>query len=446
MISVLGDNKRTALVRKNIIFSFLIKGWSCLVMFLMVRLTLDYLGEYQNGVWLTISSMLVLIDNMDIGLGNGLRNTLATELAHGNIEKAREAVSTTFFMLIIVIVPVALILIGITQGIDVYRFNNVNPFLVPNLETIIVVAIIFICSTFVFKFIGNFYLGLQLPAANNLLVTCGQTLALAATFIFYLTTERSLLIVAIVNTASPLAVYLLAYPYTFYHKYKNLRPSYRFFNKDRLKGLFSIGVKFFILQIAGAVIFQTSNIIISKLFTPSAVTPYQISYRYFSLVLLAFSIICTPYWTATTDAYERHDFEWIKKSERRMRIIFLLMLVLISIMTAVSGIVYHVWIGNSTTIPLYLTIGMGVYFFVLILSLGYSYFLNGMGLLRIQLITTTISAIIYIPCTYLGYYVSHNILSIIVVLILVNLPGLCMNIVQFRKVVNGTASGIFLKK
>lgn len=167
MISVLGDNKRTALVRKNIIFSFLIKGWSCLVMFLMVRLTLDYLGEYQNGVWLTISSMLVLIDNMDIGLGNGLRNTLATELAHGNIEKAREAVSTTFFMLIIVIVPVALILIGITQGIDVYRFNNVNPSLVPNLETIIVVAIIFICSTFVFKFIGNFYLGLQLPAANS---------------------------------------------------------------------------------------------------------------------------------------------------------------------------------------------------------------------------------------------------------------------------------------
>lgn len=147
---------------------------------------------------------------------------------------------------------------------------------------------------------------------TTLLVTCGQTLALAATFIFYLTTERSLLIVAIINTASPLAVYLLAYPYTFYHKYKNLRPSYRFFNKDRLKGLFSIGVKFFILQIAGAVIFQTSNIIISKLFTPSAVTPYQISYRYFSLVLLAFSIICTPYWTATTDAYERHDFEWIK--------------------------------------------------------------------------------------------------------------------------------------
>ena len=65
-----GKEQRTVLLRKNIFFSFLIKGWSALAIFLTVPLTLSCLGVYENGVWLTISSVLLLIDNLDIGLGN----------------------------------------------------------------------------------------------------------------------------------------------------------------------------------------------------------------------------------------------------------------------------------------------------------------------------------------------------------------------------------------
>ena len=71
------NDTRLALVLKNIISSFAIKGWSAIVALLMVPLTLKCLGAYQNGVWLTISSLLMWIDQMDIGLGNGLRNRLA---------------------------------------------------------------------------------------------------------------------------------------------------------------------------------------------------------------------------------------------------------------------------------------------------------------------------------------------------------------------------------
>ncbi len=70
-------NKRSALLIKNVIASFVIKGWSALVVLLMVPLTLKILGVYNNGVWLTISSILIWIDLMDIGLGNGLRNAVS---------------------------------------------------------------------------------------------------------------------------------------------------------------------------------------------------------------------------------------------------------------------------------------------------------------------------------------------------------------------------------
>ena len=100
-----GDN-RTSLVKKNIFFSFLIKGWMGLIQLLIVPITLFCLGSYENGIWMTISSILIWIDSLDIGLGNGLRNKLAAQLAHGDIEKARESVSSTFFMLIMIIIPV----------------------------------------------------------------------------------------------------------------------------------------------------------------------------------------------------------------------------------------------------------------------------------------------------------------------------------------------------
>ena len=88
-----GGNARSSLIFRNILASFVIKGWSVIVQLLLVPLTLACLGVYENGVWLTASSVLLCIDNLDIGMGNGLRNKLATYLARNDIAKAKEMVS-----------------------------------------------------------------------------------------------------------------------------------------------------------------------------------------------------------------------------------------------------------------------------------------------------------------------------------------------------------------
>lgn len=440
-----GSDKRTSLVRKNIFFSFLIKGWSGLVYLLMVPLTLNCLGEYRNGVWLTISSLLIWIDNLDIGLGNGLRNKLAAYLAHGDTTKAREAVSSTFFMLVLIIVPVAVLLALLVHVCDLYGFLNVDPSRVVDLNDVVIVALIFVCSTFIFKFIGNFYMGLQLPAVNNLLVTTGHTLALAATWVLWKSGSHSLMLITIVNTASPLVVYLLAYPYTFFVKYPLLRPSFRCFNRQVVNGLFGLGVKFFVLQICGALLFMSSNILISKLFNPALVTPYQIAYRYFSLVLILFTIMSNPLWTATTDAYERGDIEWIRRSRHRMNRILLVIATGLLLMVLLSKIVYHFWVGDGVVIPWTVTICMAVYIAVLVGSLNFSVFLNGIGVLRLQLVLTVMAAVLFIPLTYLLAGLMSGIESILIAMILVNTPGLVCNKIQFDKILKGTAKGIWKK-
>ena len=436
---------RSSLIVKNILASFFIKGWSVLVQLMLVPTTLACLGVYENGVWLTISSVLIWIDNMDIGLGNGLRNKLAEAMAHNDYAKGQQYVSSTFAMLAIIIVPTCLLLIFLELFTDTYNVFNVDKGIVANLDIILVVTTIMVCSTFIFKFIGNFYMGLQLPAVNNLLVTSGNTISLLATYCIYLSGIHSLLLVALVNTAAPLLVYIISYPITFSGRYSQLRPSIKSVKLSVAKELFSIGRSFFILQISGVVLFFSSNIIISNLFSPSMVTPYQIAHRYFMVATLIFTIVGVPYWSATTDAFARNDMEWIKRSNRILNRLILGLVLLLSLMIILAVWIYGIWIDDKAYVPFKMTLIAGVYQFILIWSTRYSFVINGFGYLRLQLIMTVLAAIAYIPLAIAVGRSTNDINWLLIVMCLINIPGLVVNVIQYNKIVNGTAIGIWKK-
>lgn len=435
------DN-RTKLLIKNVVASFFVKGWSALVVLLMVPLTLKCLGAYQNGAWLTISSLLVWIDHMDIGLGNGLRNKLAMYIAHDEIKEAQQIVSSTMAMLICFVFPLLFILVILINYTDVYTILNIQPTIIPELRTALVCAVSLVCITFVLKFIGNVYMGLQLPAVNNTLLALGQTLALLLTALLYYTNHASFLFIVCVNTAAPLVVYSLAFPYTFNLRYPQLRPSLKCVNLRSALDLGNLGIKFFWLQLAGLIQFMTANILISRFFTPEMVTPYQIAYRYISLVMVGFTVICMPFWNATTDAYERGDMAWIQRASQKMNRMTIGIAIVLLFMILISPRVYEIWIGDDCLVPYGMTVMMAIYIFLMIASMRYSYFLNGMGALRIQLYMT-ISAIIFIPMAWIVNHYTHNILWFMAVMCFCNIPGLIANIIQFNKILNGRAKGIW---
>ena len=433
---------RTKLLVKNVIASFFIKGWAATVALIMVPLTLECLGKYQNGVWLTISSLLVWVDHMDIGLGNGLRNKLAAHVAHQEMEEARKVVSSTMAMLVCIVLPLLLLLLLLIWYTDVYAFLNVQLDIIPELRTALVCAVSLVCMTFVLKFIGNVYMGLQLPAVSNMLLALGQTLALLLTAVLYWSGHASFLFIVIANTVAPLAVYVLSYPYTFWMRFPYLRPSLKFVNLRSALELGNLGIKFFWLQVAGLIQFMTANILISRFFTPEMVTPYQIAYRYISLVMVGFTVICMPFWNATTDAYERKDMDWIRRASQKMNWMMAGIAALLVLMVAVSPWVYQLWIGDACEVPLGMTAMMALYIILLIISMRYSYFLNGVGALRLQLYMT-VSAIIFIPLAWAVSSYTHDILWFMAVMCFCNIPGLVVNVIQFNKILNGQATGIW---
>ena len=438
------SRKRSSRLQKNILVSFLAKGWSAIIVLASVPITLKCLGEYNNGVWLTISSVMLWIDNLDIGLGNGLRNKLAIYLAHEDENRARSLISSTFAMLTYIIIPVMAVLLLLVASLDNYQLLNVDPSKTADLNQVLAVTIILVCTTFIFKLIGNFYMGLQLPAVSNLLITTGQTLALIGTFIVYRVDSHSLMHIALVNTTAPLLVYLIAFPYTFWVKFPRLRPSVRLINLKEAQAVIGMGIQFFIMQISSIVLFMTANILISRLFSPSLVTPYQITYRYFSIMLVVFTVVCMPFWNATTDAYERGDINWILNATRKLRLMTIGIMICMALMILVSPWVYDLWIGDIT-IDIRMSMVMAAYIFTLIYSMRYSYFINGIGKLRLQLIFTSSAAIVFIPLAWLVVRFTGDIIWFMVVMCLVNIPGLIVNRIQFYKLINGKATGIWTR-
>lgn len=436
------NSQRSRLIAKNIIASTLIKGLSAIISLLLIPLTLDCLGTLRNGVWLTISSVLLWIDQMDIGLGNGLRNKLAIYSARQDLLEARKIVSSTMAMLTCIMCVTLVVLMFLVWQTDVFSFFNISPQIIPDLRSSLSLAVVFVCMTFIMKSIGNVYMGMQIPAFSNLLIMLGQALVLFITWWLYINGKATFISIVIANTASPLLIYALAYPYTFCFQFPQLRPSLNLVNFKSALELGNLGLKFFWIQVASVIQFMTANILISNFFSPAMVTPYQIAFRYLSLTMVAFTIICMPFWNATTDAYEKNDIEWIRKANQKMNLIMCGMTALIIIMVLASPWVFEIWIGDACHVPFGMTVLVAFYILLLIASMRYSYFLNGVGALRLQ-IYMTVMTIIFVLLAYFVSKYTHNILWFLAVMCICIIPSIVANVIQFHKILRGTATGIW---
>lgn len=437
------NSNRSLKAKKNIIVSGLFKGADMLIYLLLVPLTLGYLNAYEYGIWLTLNTILGWINSFDIGLGSGLRNKLAEAIAQNDKELARKYVSTTFFMLIalmVILCAIGVLLINIT---DWYSLLNVTEG-VDNLREIIFYSFFFFCLNFVLKFVGNVYQALQLPAAMYIINFAGHLLSLIIIFILTKVTPGSLFLVALVYSSAPPLIYVIVYPITFKIFFKYLSPSIKYIEKNCIRGLFNLSLMFFFLQISGLILLSFSNVLISNMFGPASVTPYNIAQRYFSIIPMLTNIILAPMWSATTDAFTKGDYKWVQRAHLFLVKVIFIDIIIFCLMFVFSPQVYHIWIGNEVEIPYMLSLLSAIYNIILIWSLSYSYMLNGMGKLKIQTINTIIVSLCFCPlCYILG--LKLGVQGVLLGMCVVNLSGAILNTIQFHLIITGKAKGVWLK-
>lgn len=408
-------------------------------------LTIDYLNPTKYGIWITLTSVIAWFSFFDIGLGNGLRNKFATAKAEGKEELARTYISTTYAIISIISVALFVLFLGINQFLDWGKILNTTNDIV-ELEKLVFIVFSVFCLQFIIKLINVVFVADQRPAMSSGINTLGNLISLIVVFILVKTTQGSLLYLGASFSIINLVVPLLAGVWFFNTSYKKYSPSLKYVDFSYLKELISLGTRFFIMQGAALIVFMTDNIIITQISGPEDVTPYNIAYKYFGIVTMAFTIITAPMWSAYTEAYIKKDFAWIRQATKKVYKFWGLAFVGLIVMLLVSNYAYQLWIGDSVSVPFLLSAVMALWVMLSTSIMVFSNFLSGISKIKLSLWHSVFVSIINIP---LSIYFARNLemgsVGVMLATVCCLLPRVVFQPIQYFKIINGTAKGIWNK-
>ena len=437
---------RSLIIKKNILASILVKAGSVTISLLLVPLTIGYLNPVRYGIWITLSSILSWCNLFDIGLGNGLRNKFAEAVAKNDIKLAKIYVSTAYVILSFV----ALILFGlfvvISPALDWTKVLNAPPQMASELKVLVFWAVAFFLIKLVLALVNTVLMADQKSSLSDFLNFLSNLLTVVAIYVLTLKTSGSLLFLGICMSFVPVIVSAGANIFLYRNNYKDFAPSFKHVEMKYAKNLGNTGVQFFIIQIAVLVVFTTGNLIVTQLFGPAEVTPYNIAYKYFSVATLVFGMILTPFWTGFSDAYHRNDISWIKAVINKLIMAWCFLALIVVLMLAASSYVYKIWVGPDIKIPFTLSLVMAVSVLVMTWNNIFTYFINGVGKIRLQLYGAVLMSIVSIPlAVFFAKYLHLGSSGVMLATCVCMLSGSFLGPIQYRKIIDGTAAGIWAK-
>ena len=435
-------HSRSVRAKKNILLSFFIKGGSIAVSIISVPITLHYVNKEQYGIWLTLTSLLSWFGSFDIGLGNGMRNKFAEAKAKGEHELARIYVSTTYAILALISGIILIVFLLINPLLNWSGILNAPVNMAEELSLLAVIVIGYFCMNFVLQLIGTILNADQQPALASSFNFLASLLSLVIIFILTKTTQGSLIYLGVSFVGTQLLILLGSSLWFFSKKYKMYAPSVKYVRFSYARNLMNLGVKFFVIQIAFLIIYETTVIIITQLFGPAEVVPYNIAFKYFSVIPMVFGIITMPYWSAITEAYVSRDFDWIRASMKKLVLIWAGFVALALVMLIFSEKVFLLWVGTTVKVPFMLSAIIVVYVVANAWCTIFSSFLNGVGKLRLQLYSAVIGAIINIPLAiFLAKQV--GIAGVVLSSCVLAIGGAIWVPIQYNKLINNKATGIW---
>lgn len=438
-------HQRTIRAKKNIGISFISKAVSILISFLIVPLTLSYVGKVEYGIWMTLSSIIHWFTFFDIGLGNGLRNKLAEALARDDKTAARIYVSSAFALISVIALFMLFGFLIISHFISWGKVFNTEITLNKELLRVVRMVFFLFCIGFIFKILSSILQAIQRYGIDNIIGIIAQLVGLGGIFILVKTTEGSLFNMCIVYAGKTPVIMLLASILLFSGPLRDFSPRIAYIQIRKAIPLINLGIKFFLNQIFYLIVTQSSLILVAQFFGPADVTVYNLAVRYMTIGTMIYMMILTPFLTAFTEAYTKKEFNWISLTINRINIIWIVTSIITILLIFGYRLFFKLWVGDAIKVPLSLIIALAISGIIHTFYNKYSLFLNGIGKIQLQMYLLGIQAVLFIPLSYLFYRLGFQLVSIVAAQITIYTMMAFFMTAQYKKIMNKTATGIWNK-
>jgi O-antigen/teichoic acid export membrane protein len=364
-----------------------------LIKLIVVSLAVGYLGAERYGLWITISSMAAVLALADLGIGNGLINTVSEASGKNDRDAVSKYVSSAFFVLLGIAVVLATFFAAIYTWVPWARvFNVTSPQAVVEAGPAVAVFAGCFLAGIPLSVARQTQIGYQEGYATTLWAVLGSLFGLGGVVVA-IQMQAGLPWLVLAFAGAPTLALLMNSLVLFKHQRPWLRPRLENVEISAAKLVSRIGLLFFVLQFAGAVAYYSDNIVVAQIFGADQVTQYSVPMELFMIAPLVLSLLLTPLWPAYGEAIAHGDVVWVRTTLYRSFAVGLLITVPSAGFLMLFGTqVIHLWVGPEVTPPPMLLFGLGLWTIIIGINGPLAVLFNGANVVRFQAVCAVLMA------------------------------------------------------
>ncbi|MCL5260773.1 MAG: MATE family efflux transporter [Gammaproteobacteria bacterium] len=361
------------------------------VQFFTVSITLNLLGIHLYAVYAIIIGLQGWFNLLDYGLSSSLQNSISAYQAEN--KSIQPLLANAALMIISLLVISCLLFVLLAPFLQHLLFYRIAPELADSERYILLsVGIIFIITALL-SISYRVRFALHQGSWAYFYQSFGLLLSMLGLLVIkYIgLSHYRLIIVLLVGQLPPLLIALINYCQCF--PCKNL---FMFFTKSILHKLLSLGVRFWLFNLAGALTLFIDYIVMSQTLPAHEIAVYNILSKGYSLMFFFYDTLLFAIWPEISELYFKK--EWGKANAMLLRNLRL------GIIFIIFGTL-AVWLGKTQimellrapsglTLPVSTIFLFGIYFIIRIWTDTYSVALQSQNFLKVFCFAIPIQAII----------------------------------------------------
>lgn len=382
--------------------NLLSKGLAMAVMLFSVNWTISHLGTERFGIWMTIASFAGMMTFLDLGVGNALVNHIAENAAKDNPVELEKSISGGLGFLG---------LIGVTTAVSLWLLAASLPWaaLIKVTDPQLVLetrrsAMLFALLFGVYLFtsgIQRVFWGLQRAFEGHLAVAASSLFAIMALWVAAKSKADVTILLAATFGIQSLAGFPLLL-LLFLRKQISIKEIKASTGIEGGK-LLRAGSLFLVLQIGTMIGWGADSLIISSTLGATSVVVYAVTQKLFQFVSQPLAAVNAPLWSAYSDARARGDRKFIRQTLWHSMALTLTVATFSVFLISIFGewLIYY-WTDGEIKVPRSFIYSFAVLVIFECCGNAFAMFLNGMQIVRQQIIVVTLFCFLTLPLKILG--------------------------------------------
>lgn len=331
-------------IKTQLIGGMLYKLVSVISNFLLVSLTVRYLGNVEFGFFIALTSIATWVFLFDLGLAKGMRNKITIALEDQNFLLIRKMIGYSYAFNFLASSILLLFIFTLFSCFDFdFEHYQVKSF-----------DLVFLILAIIFKFIFSPITQLNFAthkSHHNIFLECSVLLLAVFSYLILNNVDLSYgrtSVAIIVFSISSVLPFIFG-TFTFFWLNKHLKPIFNLDHKRNIN-LVKDGITILVIQLLSLIFVGFDRLILFRFSGPESVSTYEISYKLMSIIMLPFSIFIAPIWSLVSQARKNSDFPLINDIVSKFNTLFFILILLVIFIVYFNGFILTIWLGNEMSV------------------------------------------------------------------------------------------------